>query len=195
MTSNDVKTKFVIIPGNGAGDVTRSNWYGWLSRKLREGGAACELRDMPDPIRASESVWLPFMESELNCDENTIILGHSSGAQAAMRYAETHKVFGLALVSACVTDLGDESEKASGYYNRPWEWEKIKSNTQVLVQFGSTDDPFIPWSEQEQVSQGLGCRLVKFNDKGHFQNSQFPELLKYLFSFVNQSNTAVGSSE
>lgn len=44
--------------------------------------------------------------------------GHSSGAEAAMRFAETHHVKGLVLVSACVTDLGDENERLSGYYNR-----------------------------------------------------------------------------
>ena len=32
---------------------------------------------------------------------------------------------------------------------RPWEWEKIKANTKFVVQFGSADDPFIPWREQE----------------------------------------------
>lgn len=29
---------------------------------------------------------MPFMETELRCDEKTIIIGHSSGAIAAMRY-------------------------------------------------------------------------------------------------------------
>ena len=44
--------------------------------------------------------------------------GHSSGAEAAMRFAEQHEVKGLVLVSACVTDLGVENERLSGYYNR-----------------------------------------------------------------------------
>jgi len=66
------------------------------------------------------------MEQQLNCDSNTVIIGHSSGAQAALRYAENHSVHGLVLVSACVTDLGDANEKASGYYNRPWQWEQVK---------------------------------------------------------------------
>jgi len=49
---------------------------------------------------------------------NTSITGHSSGAEAAMRFAESYQVKGLVLVSACVTDLGIESEMIAGYYNR-----------------------------------------------------------------------------
>ena len=43
----------VIIPGNGAGDVAQSNWYGWANRKLNEiDGFTSTLRNMPDPMTA-----------------------------------------------------------------------------------------------------------------------------------------------
>ena len=32
------------------------------------------------------SIWLPYMKDELKVDENTIIIGHSSGAVAAIRW-------------------------------------------------------------------------------------------------------------
>eukprot|EP01036_Dinobryon_divergens_P042865 gene42865-56983_t len=37
------------------------------------------LNNMPDPIDAHESVWLPYLRKEIGIDENTIIIGHSSG--------------------------------------------------------------------------------------------------------------------
>ena len=43
-------------------------------------------------VSVFSSIWLPFMKDELGVDENTIIIGHSSGACAAVRFAETHKV-------------------------------------------------------------------------------------------------------
>ena len=46
------------------------------------------MEDMPDPYEAKESIWLPFMRDVLKADESSIIVGHSSGAEAAMRYAE-----------------------------------------------------------------------------------------------------------
>ena len=42
--------------------------------------------------QAKESIWLPFIKSELGGNEESIIVGHSSGAEAAMRYAENNKV-------------------------------------------------------------------------------------------------------
>jgi len=178
--------RVVIVPGNGGGDVEHANWYGWLRNKLIERDVDCVLKNMPDPVLAREEIWIPFMEKELNCNENTVVVGHSSGAQAAMRYAEKHRVVGLVLVSACVTDLGDPNEKASGYYNRPWEWQQIKQNTQWIVQFGSTDDPFIPFSEQKQVAEGTAAEFHQFSDKGHFMSMAFPELMNTLINKLQQ---------
>lgn len=168
----------VIVPGNGAGNVEHCNWYGWAKKRINEiPDVSCTLKNMPDPVTARESIWLPFMEKELRCDEETVIIGHSSGAAAAMRYAETRRVFAIILVGAYTSDLGDENERESGYFSRPWEWERIKSNVKYIIQFGSTDDPFLPWEEQQDVADGLNTDFHKYTDHGHFQNTAFPELI------------------
>ncbi|CAH2253206.1 hydrolase RBBP9 [Pelobates cultripes] len=171
--------KAVIVPGNGGGgNIESCLWYGWTKKKLDKiPKFRCLLRNMPDPYRARETIWLPFMETELQCDAHTIIIGHSSGAAAAMRFAEKHEVYAIVLVSAYTTDLGDENEKESGYFSRPWQWDNIKSNCRNIIQFGSTDDPFLPWSEQQEVADNLGAELHKYTDQGHFQNTAFYELV------------------
>ena len=63
-------------------------------------GFSSVLRNMPDPITARRSIWLPFMKEELGVDHETIIIGHSSGACAAVRFAETNQVAGIILVGA-----------------------------------------------------------------------------------------------
>lgn len=102
-------------------------------------------------------------------------------------------------MSAYTSDQGDALEARSGYFNRPWAWDKIRANAGFIVQvaagftggggaaacvgackewslqnappptspllpppqFGSTDDPFLPWSEQQEVADGLGAELHK----------------------------------
>ena len=38
------------------------------------------LKEMPDPVYAREKEWIPFILNELGCDEDTVLVGHSSGA-------------------------------------------------------------------------------------------------------------------
>ena len=143
----------VIVPGNGCSNVRSSNWYGWLEKRLLQDGRFSEVvvKDMPDPLEARRSIWLPFMIAALGCDASTVVIGHSSGAVAAMRLLEEHELAGALLVSACHTDLGCASERAAGYYppsGGPWQWEAIQRNAggNVCV-LHSDDDPFIPLRE------------------------------------------------
>ena len=136
----------------------------------------------PDSILAREKYWIPFLKEKLKTDENTILIGHSSGAVCAMRFAENNKLLGSILVSPSYTDLGVEIEKQSGYYDRPWLWSKIKENQKWLVQFGSKNDPFIPLEEFRHIHKMLSTEYYEFEDKGHFFEKQetFPEVVKVI---------------
>jgi predicted alpha/beta hydrolase family esterase len=117
--------------------------------------------------------------------DNVILIGHSSGAEAAMRYMEKYKVVGTILVSACWTDLGNDNETISGYYSRPWAWSDIHSNAQWIVQFGSTDDPFIPIEEMRLVAKEIGTEYIEYTKHGHFMTRTFPELMDQFKSKMN----------
>lgn len=75
---------------------------------------------MPDPNLARKSIWIPFIINDLKADEKTLLIGHSSGAEATLRLLEDYKVAAAILVSACYTDLNNKYEKMSGYYDDPW---------------------------------------------------------------------------
>ena len=181
-------SRVFIIPGYTARDVTNCSWYPWVREKVKALAQVedCILRNMPDPVGARRNIWLPFMESDLQIGEKDIIVGHSSGAVAAIRYAETCKVGGIVLVGAYSSDLGDDLEKASGYFNGQWLFAKTRENCQHIVQFGSTDDPFLPWESQLEIASGLDCDLKKFSDKGHFQHSSFPEIMPVIKDMLNK---------
>jgi len=36
-----------------------------------------------DPKEAKESVWLPYLRDVMKCGEDTVVIGHSSGANQA----------------------------------------------------------------------------------------------------------------
>ena len=136
--------------------VRRGIWYPWLERECLALGVPVINQTFPDNVKARARFWLPFLE-ELGADENTVLIGHSSGAVAAMRYAETHRLRGSILVSVCYTDLGDAGEAASGYYTAPWRWDLIRDHQQWIGVYHSTDDPHIPVSEPRYVAAQLKC--------------------------------------
>ena len=76
----------------------------------------------PDSILARKKYWLAFLEDKVKADKRSILVGHSSGAVAAMRYAERQRLVGSVLISPAYTDLGDELEKQSGYVDGVWKW-------------------------------------------------------------------------
>jgi len=185
--------KVILLPGNGCTNVLRSNWYGWLHRELNNAGISCIAENMPDPHKARRNIWIPFIQDTLKADEDTILVGHSSGAQAAMRYAEDHKVRGVILVAATYTDLGDAGERASGYYPLDGETQNLyrfsamRENSKLWYQFHSDDDCFIPVCEAERIRDSLGLtedQFKMYSGRSHFFDAPFDELLEKVKEFA-----------
>ena len=171
--------KAILIHGNGgssAGDI----WLPWMERELAALGLTVTNRTFPDSVKARARYWLPFID-ELGADQHTILVGHSSGAVAAMRYAETHRLLGSVLVGVCHTDLDDGGEAASGYYSAPWNWQRIRENQQWIGIFNSVDDPHIPIREARFVAAQLRCSYFESTDRGHFTEArELPEILEFV---------------
>lgn len=177
-----VLQKIILIHGNGGGTADE-NWFPSVKKSLEAKGLKVIAETMPDNVLARESMWLPFLKDKLGADENTIIVGHSSGAVAAMRFAESNKLYGSILIGACYTDLGDEREKQSGYYDRPWDWNKIKANQKWIIQFASTDDPYIPIKEARHIHEHLNTEYTESTTEGHYGSDkkkklEFTELIQ-----------------
>lgn len=174
------KIRVIQIHGNGGGS-GKDNWHPFVHKTLKELGLNVLTPNFPDSTLAREKYWLPFLSNKLKADKNTILIGHSSGAIAAMRFAENNKIYGLILVATYHTDLDDKQERKSGYFNRSWQWAKIKNNVQWIVQFASTDDPYIPIKEARYINKHLKTEYHEYTKEGHFgfreKKKQFPEIV------------------
>ncbi|KAF9969992.1 putative hydrolase rbbp9 [Actinomortierella ambigua] len=183
-------SRIILIPGNGNDRVETSMWYPSAVKTLAQATdpktgeslfpGGYELRTFPDYLMARENIWIKYMEEDLQIGENDVVIGHSSGAAAILRYAETRKVKGIVLVSAYHSDLGDAMERASGYFSRPWKWDAISKNAEWMVQFSSPSDNLVPIAEQRFVSAQLnGVDYIELPRRGHFINDRvFPELVE-----------------
>jgi predicted alpha/beta hydrolase family esterase len=178
--------KAIIIPGNGD-DNPEDKWFPYVQRELEKLGIKVTNVKFPDPVLARKEFRLPFIE-KLGADENTILIGHSSGAVAAMRYAENYKILGSVLVGSYTSHLGDENEKKSGYFDIPWDWKAIKDNQKWIIQFASTDDPFIPIEEPRKIHNELETIYHEYTDQGHFGGHdgkfEFPEMIEAIRNLI-----------
>lgn len=176
-----MKPRIVYIHGNGTTDWRSIDWAPWLEGQFREHGYETCFETFPDGIKARSEFWLPHLEKEIGAGEGDVLIGWSSGAVAAMRYAEKHRIRGSVLVSPCYTDLGDASEKESGYYEDPWRWGDIQNNQGQLALVYSEDDPYIPVDEFEFIARKLKPTVLNIPESGHFiERKTFPELLEYI---------------
>ena len=172
----------VFIHGNQTRHWSFS-WAPWLQAQCQTLGMATFFETMPDSIIALAQYWLPFLREHIGLGERDVVMGWSSGAVAAMRYAETQRLGGAVLVSPCHTDLGDELEKTSGYYDQPWQWEAIRSNVAhgPIQLLSGTDDPFIPQQEFAHIAEQLQARWTQVPQAGHFiERVEFAEGLAAL---------------
>lgn len=152
--------RVVIIPGMGCSPVAQCNWYSWFAAKMKERSIECVLRDFPDPNKCRESIWIPFILDDIGIEpENTVIVGHSSGAACAMRLLEKQgaaaPLKGAILVATAYTDMGDADERNSEYFSRPWKWDDMKEGAENIICFHGTDDHLIPVSEARHIAEKL----------------------------------------
>jgi predicted alpha/beta hydrolase family esterase len=176
--------RVVLLHGNGGGTGS-DGWFPYIKREVEKLGVKCETPDLPDSQLARAKHWFPYFSDVLQLGLDDIVVGHSSGALAILKYAEDHRLGASVLVGVYCTDLGYEDEKQSGYFDTPWQWDKIKANQQWSAIFASTDDPFIPISEPQYIRDKLGSEYFEFDDQGHFgledqPKLEFPELLTFL---------------
>ncbi len=186
-------TKIIFVPGNG-NCTTHDNWFPTVKAALEKEGLEVIAADFPDGMLARESYWIPFLRDELKADGQTIFVGHSSGAIAALRFAEQYPLLGSVLVGAYHTDLGIETEKIAGYFSRPWDWQKIRDNQQFITIFASQDDPWIPIKEPRFLHTQLKCEYHEYKNKGHFGGDyfkpEFPELIASILDNLKKLNNS-----
>ena len=166
----------IILPGNGGNNIS-DNWYLSVKKDLEKLGIIVTAENMPDPILARKQFWLPFIKKHATKD--SIIICHSSGAIAILKYLEHNKCKLAIVVGVYHTDLNNEYEKKSGYFDEPWDWDSIKQNAEKIIIFASRDDPYIPISEPRFILDQVDAEYHEYGDEGHFMNTktEFPEIV------------------
>lgn len=184
--------KVIILPGNNNTHIT-DYWYQDVKQKLEQAGLEVIAENMPDPVVARKTIWIPYIKKHIKKDEETILIGHSSGATAILSFLETHTCKAAILVGTYYTDLNDSLEKESGYFDKPWNWEAIKNNAEKIIIFAAENDPYIPIEEPRHIQKMLDAEYHEYSEGGHFSSDKdgnekktFPEIVEAVKKILEQ---------
>ncbi len=153
----------------------------WLKVNLEKEGCEVIVPAMPEPAVPKIEDWLEKLKLVIEPGSDTILVGHSVGCQAVLRYLETLpeevKVAGVVLVAPWM-ELDEETIKEEGEevieIARPWmetpiDFGKIKSHiTSQTVAIFSDNDPFVPLEQKNLFEKELGAKTFIEQNKGHF---------------------------
>jgi predicted alpha/beta hydrolase family esterase len=139
---------------------------------------------MPHADHPTIPEWTSFITGLVGRpDKETVMIGHSLGAQAVLRYLETLGGTGqsvgrtILIASNFPTGMSPEAadERTGGDpVLRPWlstgvDPEKVKKAAGECIVILSDNDPYIPFDEARASFQAsLGAKIVVEPGKGHF---------------------------
>ena len=184
-------TKFLILHGTYASPA--ANWFMWLKGKLIGRGNTVWLPQLPDSATPNTKTYNDFIfdNKDFVIDNDTILIGHSSGAVEILSLLE-HLPKGIVakaaiLVSVFKDDLGWDS--LSGLFQEPFDFDVIRSHCDRFILIHSDNDPYVPLEHARDLSEQLHSELMVYEGQGHFNTetnpdyTKFPELLEIIESF------------
>lgn len=172
---------------HGTGDSPNDFWFPWLKKELEKRGYEVWLPSLPNPEFPNLKEWIPFIIKNGKFTEETIIVGHSSGAQIILSLLEKIdvKIKQAILVSGYAKALRKDmdSEKNVDEYN----WEAIKPKSQQFIFINSDNDPWTCDDKQGRIMfDNLGGMQIILHE-GHMGSithkqpyKEFPLLIKLI---------------
>lgn len=169
------------------------NWFKWLKNELEAKGLHVWLPTLPHAEQPSLSEWAEYVHT--NCpfaiNEETLIVGHSSGAILALVLAQQSIQPIGAIVSVSVFYDNSLNWKPNDrLFDVDFEWDKIRSNTKQLLFVHSDNDPYVPLNQAQYVADKCKAQLIVLPGQGHFNLEQssdykaFPKLATIIDEIV-----------
>jgi predicted alpha/beta hydrolase family esterase len=134
---------------------------------------------MPNPMNAKYKEWkiifeklLPFLRN------NVILLGHSLGAAFLAKYLSENKfprkIKATFLIAAPYGEIN---------FVLPKTLKKLQKQGGKIFIYYSKDDKVVPFSDFKKYKKALPeAKTVIFKNRGHFNQTSFPELVKNIKS-------------
>lgn len=164
----------------------QTGWKDKLGENLGEDFEAI-LAKMPNPMNANYGEWKIYFEKLFPfLRDNIILIGHSLGGVFLAKYLSENnfpkKILATILVAAPFDAKSAEYSLVT--FALPPNLERFKEQGGKIFLYHSKDDSVVPFSDFEKYKQAVPeAEPMIFEDKGHFNQEEFPEIIKLIKSF------------
>ena len=157
-------------------------WYPWFAEEVRKQRIAFEAPTLPETNDPDCAAWVKELDAT-NPDEHTILVGHSRGGVAILRWLEGivagRRVRKVILVATNSGRMKDGNSHKGFFSQQGFDFEKIRTHCNDFVVLHSRDDVWVPFEDGDENARSLHARFLTFDDRGHFGKTlrQVPELI------------------
>jgi len=184
------KRVFIIHGWGGSPD---EPLHEWLKSELEKKGFEVVVPQMPNSEEPVIEAWVSRLEEIVSApDENTILVGHSIGCQAILRYLEklssASKVGGVVFIAPWLTlsnlENDEEWRVADPWLNTPIRETDVIKHTPKITAIFSDNDPYVPSENLELFRERFNAEVVVEYGKGHFTTDDDVEKLESVLSAI-----------
>jgi uncharacterized protein len=171
-----MKKVFIIHGFEGS---PNGGWRPWLMRELAKKDIyACAL-PMPSPEKPICKEWVTEINRilKLNGQDEVVLVGHSLGVPAILRFLEIYKgikkINKVVLVSGPCQKMSNNAvdRKLNHFIDTPFKYKIIKTKVDEFYVIHGDNDSRVPLEHARILSRELGARLVVIKNGGHLNGS------------------------
>lgn len=158
------------------------NWFLWLKNALQEQGTNVWLPVLPQAEQPSLREWADYVRTHcpFDIDEETVIIGHSSGAILALVLAQESDVpIGRIVAVSVFYDNSLDWEPNERLFDVSFDWNAVRANVKKLVFVHSDNDPYVPLEQAQHVADSCKAQLIMISGQGHFNLEQSPDYKEF----------------
>jgi len=162
---------------------SKKDWKASLSERLGSGYQVI-LPRMPNRDNARYEEWKLWFKRHIELlEDGVILIGHSLGGSFLAKYLSKENIAKRVRATLLVAAPCDTFRLDSVEFLAEDSLERFAKQGGAIHLYFSTDDPVIPYSELKKYQDKLpGAVSHTFDDRGHFNQEEFPELVADILS-------------
>jgi len=174
-------------------------FWPWLQVEAQKLGLEVHAPQLPGGENPELPRWIKKIDTLVGTDAisraNTILIGHSLGCDAVLRYVErlpiSQRIGAIILIAPFIdeSDL-DDLEMFNG---QAISVQKVKTIVHQKIAFFSSNDPHVPLQDGIEYQHRLGAQIHILKNRKHFSGddgcTNIPEVLEALKKIVSHNSS------